>query len=388
MGKNKQLIIIIPFFFILIFFCRESFLLGEIKVSGEESRELKSWNEINLKNIRESTGEIEEYLVDQFPHREDFLALFSKKDKFLNKRFSRDIYISEDDWLFTESSREDMTKLGLEVDKLTKAYPNKEIYYGIIPTKNVALKEKYSFTKNTVSRENYQELRSSLEKIGTSNFTIIDLIPLAGNEDFLNDEAKWYRTDFHWNALGGKVATDYILESMVEAGGIERIYKEDNIEKKILKDKVYLGDINKRFSYIYGRDKPPIYLDLVDKSGYSYFVREDNAYPTSRERIIASGIGEEYLNYGKLYTENLAYYRVVNERAANNKSILIIKDSMQNASIDLFTESFRETRVIDPRLKQSYSLKELMDSVDIVLFYLHQNNKSETTVEYLKSNLT
>ncbi len=387
MKDKKYFIIILPFFLILLFFLFKSFTMVKMEYSIEESRDLKLWKNIDFKNLENTTADIEDYLVDQFPYRRDFLKAFSEKDKFLNKIFTRSIYVLDDNWLFAEASGESMDYVSKELDRVLEKYPNKEFFYAIVPSKNLALKDRYKITKNDIAIKNYKSLKNNLEKINNDNFSIIDLIPISTEKSFLNDDSKWYRTDFHWNALGAKIATDFILNSLKDNNIIDSIYSEDNIEIKYIEDKLYRGDLNRRFSYIYGIDDIPVYMDLKNTDGYSYFKTEDNSFKVNRNEIISTGLDNEFLDYSTLYTPNLPYYRVENINAINDKSILIIKDSMQNAAIDLFTETFKETKVIDPRFDQEYSLDKIINSTDIVLFFFHQNNNSKATGEYFNKNL-
>lgn len=383
MKKMKSLIVILPFFCIIMFFLTQSFLVQDQKYSKEEARALKTIDEIDFSSFKKMTSDIEDYMVEQFPKRSEFLRAYSLKNKYLGKQYSRDVYISDDDWLFIEGNSDEMKNMPNSLAKILNRYPDKKFHYAILPTKDVALKDEYSFTQKTTSISNYKKLKSNLSKLNSDNFYITDLVADASMEGFLNDKDKWYRTDFHWNALGAKTAVDFILKDLKAKNTIENLAKKDDIIVKPLNEKLYLGDLNRRFSYIYAGDEMPLVLEGAHKTDYKYYMSLDDSIPVKRNDIISEGINKSKVGYEDIYTQNFAYYKVINENAPNNKSILILKDSMQNPTTDIFSETFYETIVVDPRLKQNYSFQEVIKNVDIVLFMYHQSNDTEDGKKYL-----
>ena len=69
-------------------------------------------------------------------------------------------------------------------------------------------------------------------------------------------------------------------------------------------------------------------------------------------------------------------------------SVLILKDSFQNATIDYLSAIFRSVTVVDPRsYQETPDLASLLDAdgIDLVLFFYHQNNVSRELIDFLSA---
>lgn len=84
----------------------------------------------------------------------------------------------------------------------------------------------------------------------------------------------------------------------------------------------------------------------------------------------------------------LGYYRAENPAAPEAASVLILKDSFQNATIDYLSAIFRSVTVVDPRsYQETPDLASLLDAdgIDLVLFFYHQNNVSRELIDFLSA---
>lgn len=75
-----------------------------------------------------------------------------------------------------------------------------------------------------------------------------------------------------------------------------------------------------------------------------------------------------------------------NPNAPEKQSVLILKDSYQNSTLDYFTAIFQTVHVVDPRhYQETDTLTALLDagSVDLILFFYHQDNISDELIELL-----
>ena len=382
MDNKKNLIIIIPFVSIIIFFFSLSIFTEDMELSHEEARPLAQKPPINILDIKETTANIEKYLVDQFPQRRRFLKLYSLKDKFLKKINTRDLYISEDDWIFFESIEFDMETMKDIVGQVALSNPDKKFYYAAVPTKNLSLADKYEFVENNVSKTNLLNIEEAFGKLRLKNLEFINVYDKLSEGNLLNQEEKQFRTDFHWNALGAKDGVDMILDTMYKRRDIDSLALDSDYTVEIVDGK-YLGDLNRRFSYIYGNDDKPLILTAKNSQNFSYYMSNDKGVMGKREELISPFKNKEEIYYADIYTQNLGFYRTENPQALNDKSIMVIKDSMQNPTSDIFSHTFREVKIIDPRMEQPVDFQEAIKSVDIVLIMLNQNNNSDEVREYL-----
>ena len=77
-----------------------------------------------------------------------------------------------------------------------------------------------------------------------------------------------------------------------------------------------------------------------------------------------------------------------NPDAPEAASVLIRKDSFQNATIDYLSAIFRSVTVVDPRsYQETPDLASLLDAdgIDLVLFFYHQNNVSRELIDFLSA---
>ena len=115
-----------------------------------------------------------------------------------------------------------------------------------------------------------------------------------------------------------------------------------------------------------------------------YFAGSDT--PVARETLIGSGLADPELDYNKISTYNLGFYRVCNPNARSARRVLILKDSLQNPTTDYFTELFSEVVVVDLRsYEEPYDLNGLIAQYDLdtVLLMFHQNNISAELTSFL-----
>lgn len=380
MKKKKSLIIIIPFLIMITLFPALGLRLEDQQISKTEGRGLQQKPNLDILDLKTTIEETEKYLVDQFPKREEFLKLKSLIHKGLGKRYSRDIFISKDQWLFTEDYPVNFKQVRYMLEEVLKKYKDKKIYYVLLPTKNYAFPEKYSFVENKKGEENLAQAKELLIKLGQDNFRLVDLASPFRKLDKL--EEKWYKTDFHWNVRGAKEAIDLLLERMLDYGDIDSFQKQAYFSYHYL-DKKYQGDLNRRFSNIYRDKDRPVTIEIDGAENFLYFMDEEGDKPVDRQGLIGPGITKPRPGYNDIYTHNLPYYRIVNEKALNNKSILILKDSMQNPTSEIFAYNFREVKIVDARFDQPYKFTDLAKNADIILFMFNHNNKSQPSIDYV-----
>ena len=119
-----------------------------------------------------------------------------------------------------------------------------------------------------------------------------------------------------------------------------------------------------------------------------YFLHPGDIESVPRETIVGSGLDKDPVTYNDVFTYNLGYYRVENPDAPEAASVLILKDSFQNATIDYLSAIFRSVTVVDPRsYQETPDLASLLDAdgIDLVLFFYHQNNVSRELIDFLSA---
>lgn len=229
MKKLHNLLVILPFFLILGWFTYQSMTLPDQEISEVENRELMQMPEleedaeITSGAIQKYTGEITEYVVDQFPNRDEFLKFYSQLEMAQRKIFLRNVYLADSEWLMTHIYEVPNEQWGWLTSVIRQAKEKVDIpfVYAVLPQKNDLLHQiENGLIDNNNSFKNKAQL---LEQLGTlEDITTIDVSEYM-LETFDLEERKnfYFKTDFHWNPYGAFVAARHISASMVEQGILE-----------------------------------------------------------------------------------------------------------------------------------------------------------------------
>lgn len=332
--------------------------------------------------------DFESYAKDQFPARETFVKDFTVLERLQGKKFFRSAYALSDGWLLTRSSRtSQQQREQLRAALQTAAGQGVPMVYCVLPVKNTVLYDlDPAYFSADIDEENKAALLSALQTV--DGLTTLDIAaPLCGGT-LAERERYFFKTDFHWNARGAYRAAEAVADGLAEAGLLEAsaIPDETAFIWTDLTGRDYQGDLNRWFSNLYSMQEELPRFTPADCSGWSYYPRADSDETVPRERIVSSGLGNAVLSYNDLFTYNLGYYRVENPTAPDSRSILILKDSYQNATIDYLCTIFREVNVVDPRnYQEDADFPALLSArgVELVLLFYHQNNISTELIDFL-----
>ncbi len=392
--QKKCLILIVPFFASLATFCILGVCATPQKTSFAENRELMQVPVFKASDDGRMKMDPATYVVEQFPYRETLLKVYSFLDLIQNKKYVRDTYVAHREWLMIRSYRiadDRMEELAGAISGTVSGSPdNVEFYYAILPIKSACFSElERSYIDDSTSNENKERLKKELG--GLDSVKVIDVSGyFTGAFSLEEREEMYFRTDFHWNAWGAYNASDYIQRVMCSNGtiGAGDLFSKTDFSFDVIDDKLYQGDLNRRFSNLFSMKEriPVISPRLAD--GFRYFTSVGDESPAKRSDIVGNGLEEGIVSYDDVYTHNIGYYRILNERAPCDKSILILKDSLENPMGDYFASIFKEVQIIDPRAySEPCDFSGLIDkkSVDIVLFAFHQNNCSQELINFLNS---
>ena len=221
--------------------------------------------------------------------------------------------------------------------------------------------------------------------------TVIDAEAPLVTGTLADRERYFYKTDFHWNARGAFAAAQEIARQLAGAGTIAETsvpQAEDFLWSELGGERRYQGDLNVWFSNQFSMQEDiPRYVPK-NAADLRYFLHPGDIESVPRETIVGSGLDKDPLTYNDVFTYNLGYYRVENPDAPEAASVLILKDSFQNATTDYFSAIFREIHVIDPRAyRQTPGLSGFLaeNDVDLILFFYHQNNVSRELIDFLSA---
>lgn len=377
-SKRSNLIVIIPFLLITAFFFVLYFIYPKQIKSETENRLLAQRPILTHENILSFPRNFEKYYNDQFPYRESFLKMFSRIELSLGKTIIRDLYISKGFLLPQEYqySQSDVSKSAEKTNALMNfvvstgkkggyiALPYKtSVYNYMLPT----------YLQNNYGELNYEHFVNQLD----ARIKVCDAFRCYEGQTSSEVEEYFFKTDLHWNVKGAGVAFNYILDWLYEEKLINTPIKNDELfNYSYIDNAKYLGDLNRRYSFLFSTNESiPVFKDTDKKVKYylSYF---EDEYTLDTDSIKDRSVNEATQTYNSVYSNNLGYYKMVNEDSLLDTKVLVIKDSMQNAMTDMFLQVFNTTEVIDIRSLKEVELYQIIkeSKADFVLLMYHQDN--------------
>ncbi len=319
-------------------------------VSDAERRPLAQLPELTWEDVFSGDyfGDLEEYLLDQFPMRESFRRLKANfQTKILGLKANNGIYyvdghLSKLDYPFLE----DQAELAIErFNTILKNHPQiGEAYYAMIPDKNYFLAE-----TNGYPAMDYDAL---LDKAGQINAQYIDIFSLLEIDDY-------YRTDSHWRqekivdvaqklaaAMGTSAdgADKYTAESRDGFYGVyygQSALRVPGEQLTILKSDVTTNAVVKSLEHT---AQMPVY-NWADFDGVDPY----DVYLSGAEAIITMD----------------------NPMQTNGRHLILFRDSFGSSISPLLLSGYSRVTVVDIRYIASGLLDNYVDFTDADVLFLY-----------------
>lgn len=380
------LMTVVPFFGLLIAMAIWSVAAEDQTMSTPENRTLQQRPANDVYQFASLPTQWTDYVVDQFPQRDWFLATYTAMELAQGKQLVRSAYVVEKEWLLIGSYAVDATV----VEGIFTALGQLDIpvVMGVLPQKNEALDE---VLQPVLAQENIYGNSELWQRgaVAQTNVTLVDVPTYFAQSFGLEQRMELYfHTDFHWNALGAYEAISYVHRQMLAEQLVTATV--DDVDGQLVwtdltGEKLWQGDLNVRFSNYFSMEEYIPYYTLDDGSDTAYFLSLDDGQPVERSQIVAEGLELDTISYNDLFTKNWGYYRVEHPSALEQQSVLVLKDSYQNGTIDYLTALFSTVQVVDPRyVAEDLTMEQLMEGVDLVLYLDYQDNASQELVDFLK----
>lgn len=359
-------------------------------ITFTENRELQQAPVLQDWKFSQYMKDWDAYAVDQLPFRETLLAAYTRLQLASGKYMVRNLYVVDQEWLLPREYERESWQLKRYTDAIAQTvqdHPQTQFAYLMVPFKTGALyRLAPTYIDNQYAADNHQQVIARLRRV--DGLLLADAVDYFAQQCTVDElKTMYYKTDYHWNAVGARTAMKLLQQTFLDAGILDgrQLVTDADIELRPL-DRSYQGDLNRQLSYLVQAKEQISVLELRDSAHVQYYQSVDDSQPVQRGEIIGAAAGQQEVSYNNVYTENLGYYRAVNPHARADKRVLIFKDSFQNPTADFFTAQFSEIDVIDPRYYQEpYTFEELLDRTqpDIVLFFYHQSNFSAELIRFL-----
>ena len=357
--KIREKIILITLSILTIFLVNMFIFNKKIEFSENEFRYLAKFNAITFESIlnRDTMDNIEEYLSDHFPLREEFIKLKNRVELLLGKNKINGVYIT-DSYLIEEYLGFDKKDQFIDVINTFKDN-NKDIKISLmlVPT-SISVNDKY-LNKYSKTNEQIKDIEYVYNKTNTNNISVIEELRKSKKQVY-------YYTDHHWTTYGALIAYNKFMNKSdeLELKKVSSKFKGTLYSKILISDTlddIYIYEVpyNIKVTYDLGNEKKVkdtlynmSYLDKKDK--YSLFL--DNNNPL---------------------------IKIENEDLKTKNNILVVKDSYANSFVPFLTNDYHTIHVIDPRYYLG-SITEYIkkNNIEEVLFLYNINNINNDTGIY------
>jgi hypothetical protein len=346
--------------------CTIFFMISPKKEMSEvENRYLAQIPKFSFSNLFNGTyiAGLEGYINDQFPSRDNFVAIKTSFDILLGKKYHNGVYIGKNNNLLEEfKPSEDTEKIINKINEFKDKLENINIMTMLIPTSIDIYKDTLPNNLDILSQKEYIDYIYS--KIKTQNIDVYK--ELLINKDKYD---LYYRLDHHWTIYGAYYG--YVAYS-----------KTNNLNYHNIKDYTFTkvtdsfkGTLYSK-SHIYNLPPDTIYsVKIASKYKVSYIY--DNI-------ITDTMYDEKYLSQKDKYSYFLSSNHplvIIGNDSVQEKKLLIIKDSFANSMIPYLIEYYSEIHIVDLRFYKS-SISEYVkeNDIDNVLLLFNVNTLDTTSL--------
>ncbi len=328
--------------------------------SGREKRTLAQIPAFSVQRLfsGEYADELENYLSDQFPLRDQWVTVKTYLELGMGKKEVSGVYIGKDNYLLDKFQTYSDAQVQSNVRALTalqKALAKEQISMRtmLVPVSAQVLTDKLPAFANVVS---YREI---CQKLSGGGVETIDILEAMKNH---SAESIYYRTDHHWTSLGAY----YAYCEWAKSCKIVPISK-DEWAKETLCSNFYGTTWNKvQLPTIPAEEITAWYINKQHQVSYN-----DGAYIT--DSIYEKSYLEKDDQYGVFLNSNQA--KTVIQGDGKEGKLLLIKDSYGNCFAQFAIEEYAEVHVIDLRFfrEDVAAYAEENGITDVLVLYGIQN---------------
>ncbi len=351
------LAIIVSLFLLLLISPVKSF-------SDTENRVLQGMPEISLQRIvsKQFTKQMETFIADQFPFRDQWVAVKSSLQQLRGQKENNGIYKGSDGYLLEKFQKPDFVKIQKYLDAINKMAVNNEkvnITFLLAPTSVGIYPEKLPAFAGVFPQSEINRM------VGDR---LADLITYIDGFDFLSStspELLYYKTDHHWTTYSAYLAYREFCERQGWAG---RPLEEFNIETV---SNSFLGSYHTRSQFtgidpdaiqVYlPKNAPEMSLYIADKAGtYQSWYFAEFLHKKDQYAYFQGGVHSLMQISSKL-----------DKDAVKQEKLLVIKDSYSHSVLPFLALDIPFIDVIDIRFYNGSIRQYIEDNgiTDVLLLF-------------------
>ena len=305
--------------------------LPDREKSEVENRTLQQLPEFSIDAVIDGifTKQVEDYIADQFPLRDQWTGAKARSEQLIGKREFNGVYLCDDTLIArVDEPDESLVEKNFGYVEALEKNTGLPVYLGLIPSAAEIWKEQlpsgaYSYDQQQV-----------LAQAAATGLSLIDYASVLGAHA---DEPIFYRTDHHWTTLGAY----YGYTALMDAFGMEA---------------EPMGEVQQVTDSFSGT--------LYSTSGVHWLkpdtieiAAEDAGLHVTSYR---TGTAEEGVLYDWSKLEGKDKYSfflggnqplcvVENENIPDGERLLVIRDSYADSLTPFLSQNFSEVHLMDPR---------------------------------------
>lgn len=363
MKQVKKWLPILMFVLIIFGLTGYGLVTEEKTYSATEKRELQTRPKAKKKTIKNGKFQkkYETYLSDQFPGRDEWVALQTNISRLFGKKESNGVYFGKDDYLLEQYDASDFdeeqmqTNIDVLAEFVNRMGERADVKVMMVPTKTWVMQEKLPLFAPTYDEQIfYDALHTKLSAVDEQALIPVDQVLFAHC-----DEEIYYRTDHHWTTWGAW----YGYSAYAQAMGIsaEQVQKKSDLQ---LASSDFLGTTYAKVHQAAMADEISIYepqapLEVIYNMG---------------EKTTQSLYETEFLDTEDQYRVFTGGNQAVLEITGgiqNGKTLLLIKDSFANCMLPFLVEDFEKVIVVDLRQLNvgCDALVDMFAPTDVLVLY-------------------
>lgn len=365
----------------LVLISAGSFLVPDRDFSANENRYLAEKPEFSLNNILDCEFQdgLEEYLNDQIWGRDAWITIKTAIQKAVGDTDIGGAYVGKDGYDFEKITSDDVDDKLFErnIKQVQKFFATcsetiepSRLSFLLVPTSGLILSDKLPENAPLFDQAAYIDRVQQ----GMKDYHFIDV-----REELLaqKDEGIYYRTDHHWTSKGAFVA----YEKYCKAMGLETA-EEKNYTVTTVTDK-FRGSL---YSKILDYDSAYDSIQIYEKTGAdaSYVVTLNGEKTEGFYHYDRLEEKDKYLFFfGGNYSEVAIHKEGGN--AAEERNLLLVKDSFANTFAPLVAENYDNIYMIDLRYYRG-DMKTYMEEkniTDVLVLYNVSNFISDKNMHKL-----
>lgn len=369
---SDKLITILFTLFIGGFFILHLFS-DDLAFSEQENRVLTQKPTLTWKDFKSGkyTEEVEHYLSDQFPFKNQLVGVKGKVDRLIGKQENNGVLFGKKGYLLERFTQDD-TRFERNINTLnafaSKA-PLKKIYALLPPT---AIRVYPEYIPNYVSTDSQKETQKEIAEKLSSH---IELLPVDEALIRAKDTPIYFKTDHHWTMRGAYIAYQAIAKQM-------------NIQPLSLTDfnvttvsQSFHGTLYSKAT-AYDHEPDEIELFIPKEEPTVEVTYEDGTVSHTLFEMSYLDVKDKY----SLFLDGNHSLIKIKTDAKSNRKLAIIKDSYAHAFIPFLAQHFAEIHVIDLRYyKASVSSYLAQNEIEEGLFlYNLPNFTNDTSLSILR----